>query len=160
MSILDIEGPLESYNQNFRHQRIKSENSLLNLCDLFTVLLAILLLYLILRVFKKLLRDESCLGRATQKLLSQFSQDNIALFCQISFIAVSLHSLLNIYGRPRKDTVDDIAYGFSFVFLLLCACYLGFFFYFIHKHFKRLEEPEFKKKFLGLYDGLNTKTKF
>lgn len=47
------------------------------------------------------------------------------------------------------------------VFLVcLCVFYMASFVYFIFKNFKKLEEPEFKQKYLSFYDGLNTSTKW
>ena len=68
--------------------------------------------------------------------------------------------MLSIFSRPRKDLADHFAFGISFILIILCACYLAFFCVFVHKHFKRLDEPEFRRRFLGLYDGLNTKTRY
>jgi len=48
---------------------------------LVTVLLTLLLLYLTLKGLKKLLRDTSGSGKAVTRLLQQFSQDHVALFC-------------------------------------------------------------------------------
>ena len=130
----------------------------MNLADLLVLVLVLLLFYLVLFSASKFLQKHNRLSLFVHNLKQQFSYDSMSLFLQISFIAVFLSSLLNIYSKPEKGFSNGVAVVISVCLLFTCLFYMGFFAVFIFKNFKKLEKPEFKNRYRSFYDGLNTVT--
>lgn len=151
---------LEAYNYNFKMQRIKSTNVLVNLGDIIILVLFFTILFFVTLALMKLTHNMTSAYSKFLHFRNQFSFDHILLFLQIVYLAVCMNSLLNIansdsssFGGIMGVTVAVILFAGSIVFMC-------FFVIFLIKNFKNLKDPKFRKRYLSLYDGLNVDTKW
>lgn len=151
---------LEAYNYNFKMQRIQSTNILVNLGDIFMLLLFFTIVFLVTLALMKLTHNMTGAYRKFLHFRNQFSLDHIMLFLQIIFLSVCLNSLLNLMQPDTGNFPGIMGLVISTLMFSMCLVFMLFFVIFLLKNFKNLKEPKFRKKYLSLYDGLNVETKW
>jgi hypothetical protein len=151
---------LDEYNYNFKMQRIQSTNVLINLADIFMICIFFTIVFFVTATLMKLTNNMTSVYEKVLLLRNQFSFDHILMFGQMIFLAVCLNSMLNLSASDTKTFPDVVGLILAVIFFAMCIVFMIFFVVFLLKNFNRLKEPEFRKKYLSLYDGLNTDTKW